>query len=498
VVKYYSTFQRAGCVFLNPTRTGGGGLRAAIRDHLHMVHLFILNRKHRSVVTRASAGRTSLLLAGALGLGGCALHRVDMAPRPSVAAERGAGETAPDAAKKKHEPWWLGFQSAELDGLMTEALAIYRRAGGALKPQIGLEGSFDSDVAAEGRALRDDGWEAGATLSWEVDFLKRLGSTRLARAADVRARESLREVTRLSLSAGIAEVYFGIVEQRQLLVLLAKQQQTSRELLRIIERRYEQGLVSRLDLLQQQAQVAEVDSQIPTVEAVLLDLNNQLGALLGGLPGARDQEKIGAQAMFPDLPEMARLGRADELLSLRPDLRAAQADLVSADAETARALAERLPRLTFSAEAVLIEGRGPSGSLVTFAADLVQPLLDWGQRRSEWVRTKAVYRERLAIFSQTYVRAVWALDTLVRSEVTQRELLERLRERKRLLDAALALAINRYTSGLTDYLPVLSSTQQLYALDQRLIREQRRLTSLRIALHQALGGPLPEWKETRD
>jgi len=200
---------------------------------------------------------------------------------------------------------------------------------------------------------------------------------------------------------------------------------------------------------------------------------------------------IGGRAVFPSLPELTQVGNPDDLLSLRPDLRAARSDLVSADAETGRAMAERLPRLTFSAEALLLEGRGPDGGLVTFAADLVQPLLDWGQRRAEWVRTKAVYRERLAIFTQAYVRAVWNLDTLVRSESKQRELLKRLHDRRQLLDATLGLATSRYTSGLTDYLPVLSATQQLYALEQRLIREQRRLTSLRIALHQALGGPLP-------
>ncbi len=474
-----------------------------------MVPLFTLHRKRLPVSRSGSPYRVLIFLAGAFSLTGCAVHKVDLAPRPLVGAtpQDGAVERN-DEVKKTQEGWWLSFQSAELNALtvdaldknfdvaasgerLNQALALYRRAGGVSKPQLTLAGAFDSDLAAKGRELRNDGWEAGAEITWEVDFFKRLGSARLARAADVRTRESLREVVRLSLSVSIAEGYFGVIEQRQLLVLLAKQQQTSRDLLRIIERRYEQGLVSRLDVLQQQAQVAEVDSQIPTVEALLMDLQNQVGALLSGMPGARDLGMIGAQAVFPPLPELAMTGRTDDLLRMRPDLRAAQADLVSADAETARALAERLPRLTLSAEGVLIEGRGPSGSLVAFAADLVQPLLDWGQRRQEWVRTKAVYRERLAIFSQAYVRAVWNLDTLVRSEVKQRELMKRLQERKQLLDATLGLATNRYTSGLTDYLPVLSATQQLYALEQRLIREQRRLTSLRIALHQALGGPLP-------
>lgn len=481
-----------------------------------MAHLFTLRRKCFAVSKYARYHRTFFYLAGAFSLTGCAVHKVNLTPLPSVGAnQHSVGEGKGEAVKMAQDPWWRSFQSEELNALtldalkenfdvvaagerLNQALALYRRAGGALKPQLNLTGAFDSDIAAKGRSLRADAWEAGAEVSWEVDFFKRLGSARLARAADVQTRQNLRDVVRLTLSVGIAESYFGIVEQRQLLSLLARQQQTSRELLRIIERRYEQGLVSRLDVLQQQAQVAELDSQIPTVEALLLDLQNQLGALLSGMPGTREMGTIGAQAVFPKPPELAKLGRPDDLLKLRPDLRAAQADLVSADAETARALAERLPRLTFSAEALLIEGRGPSGSLVTFAADLVQPLLDWGQRRAEWVRTKAVYRERLAIFSQAYVRAVWNLDTLVRSEAKQRELLNRLFERKQLLDATMGLATSRYTSGLTDYLPVLSAMQQLYALEQRLIREQRRLTSLRIAMHQALGGPLPVAEEKRD
>jgi NodT family efflux transporter outer membrane factor (OMF) lipoprotein len=453
--------------------------------------------------------RTALALVAVASLAGCALHKVNPAPRPAV------GEFSPEEkysifndARYGGVSWWSGFNAPALDQLairalegnfdiaaagerLNQALALQRRAGGALWPQLELSGSYDRDVAARGRSERDDAWEAGAGLAWEIDFFKRLGSTRLARRADATARRHLLEAVRLAVSVSVAEAYYGIVEQRQLLSLLAKQRDTSAELLRIIERRYEQGLTSRLDVLQQQSQLAEVESQIPTAESLLDELKNQLGALLGGLPAGDRFLSAGETAVFPTLPDLAGIAAPDELLRLRPDLRAARADLVAADAETARALAERLPRVSFSAEALLLRGRGPDGSLITLGGDIVQPLLNWGQRRSEWLRTKAVYRERLAIFSQAYVRAVWSLDTLVRSEAKQRELLDRLHQRKQLLDATLGLATSRYTSGLTDYLPVLSATQQLYALEQRLIREQRRLTSLRIALHQALGGPLP-------
>jgi NodT family efflux transporter outer membrane factor (OMF) lipoprotein len=456
-----------------------------------------------------TGAKRALLLAAAACLAGCAPGRVNLAPRPAIASGTDGGDVYSIFNDKKQEgaSWWLGFKSVQLDMLTTraleknfdvtaagerlnQALAARRRAGGALWPDLRLTGSYDVDIDARGRSLREDGWEAGLETTWEVDLFKRLSSVRLARAADVQARIHLMEAVRLSLSVSVAETYFGIVEQRQLLVLLAKQKGTSTELLRIIERRYEQGLSSRLDVLQQQSQLAEINSQIPTAESVLQDLKNQLGVLLSGLPGADATGTVGEGAGFPTLPALERLGRPDELLNHRPDLRAAQADLVAADADTARALAERLPRLTFSAEALLIEGRGPEGHLVTLGADLLQPLLDWGQRRSEWVRTQAIYRERMANFSQAYLRAVWSVETIVQNEAKQKELLRLLQERKELLDATLGLATRRYTSGLTDYLPVLTAMQQLYALEQRLIREERRLTSLRIALHQALGGPV--------
>ena len=165
---------------------------------------------------------------------------------------------------------------------------------------------------------------------------------------------------------------------------------------------------------------------------------------------------------------------------------------MAADAETARALAERLPRLTLTADALRLEvGDNPAVKAVSLGAGLVQPLLDWGARREEWVRTKAVYHERLAAYTQDYLGAVWEVEGLIQNERRQHELLESLARRRLLLEATIKQARSRYDAGLTDYLPVLTATQQFYAVEQRLVRKRRRLASLRIALHRALGGPAP-------
>jgi len=56
----------------------------------------------------------------------------------------------------------------------------------------------------------------------------------------------------------------------------------------------------------------------------------------------------------------------------------------------------------------------------------------------------------------------------------------------------LAETRNRYSQGLTDYLPVLAAVATEQDLERELITSRRELLSLRIALHRALGGPLTD------
>lgn len=460
---------------------------------------------------RCSHGRRKKFLAAfglflAAGLAGCSLHRPDLAPAP---LKGGRAYPLGEAPAPAAVPWWTSLGSSSLDDLVAraltgnydarasrerinQALASYRRGGSTLWPQVEASASIDGEVYTEGRARQDPRRELGLGLDWSPDLFGRQSGTRKARAAEAWQRIYETDSFRLGLSVDVAEAYYGIVEQRWLLKLLDEQRDTARQVLRLIEQRYEEGLISNLDVLQQQSQLAELETQIPVACAALEDLQNQLGVLLGVTPGEIDLAALGEGGNFPEFTDLNTVPDAGELLLRRPDLRATRAALVAADAESGRALAERLPSLTLTGDAVRVEGRGPVVTTVTLGAELVQPLLDWGSRRSEWVRTRSVYRERLNTFSQAYLRAVWQVDALVKNETRQRELLASLERRRGILESTIKLARSRYDSGLTDYLPVLSTTQQLHSVEQRLVRERRRLTTLRISLHEALGGPAPD------
>ncbi len=440
-----------------------------------------------------------------LGLSGCQAHRTNLAPAPL----RG-GAAVPVEAPLEGEvrAWWREWENEELNGLIERALAenldvaaakarveqaraLHRGATAALGPRINGSLGAEREVAARGRGARDEQVSARAALTLPVDVGGRRRAARQARAAEVWAREEALAAFRLDLSAEVAEVYLGIVEQRLLLGVLGDQLQTAREFERIIQQRFDEGLVSRLDVLQQQTRVAELESQVPVTSAGLEELFQVLAALVGAVPGEELREVGAAAAELPLVTMAAGEVRGEDLLRARPDLRAARASLVAADAETGRALAERLPSLDLAADASWVKTDGVSASAVAVGVDLLQPLLDWGARRAEWVRAREVYEERLAAFSQAYLRAVRQVAALREVEAKQRELLEVLGRRRELLETTMRQARNRYEAGLTDYLPVLTATEQLHAVEQRQVRELRRQASMRVALRRATGGPVP-------
>jgi len=470
---------------------------------------FPLQETNASGAVGFSFGRVGIIALGwGLLAGGCNLHPVDSSPSPGLTtAEFSAGAKAISGAPLG-TAWWETMQSPRLNDYVDRALrssrtieaararlaqadAVYRRAGSVLGPSIDLKGRFDHDIKTT--APRGDYRDFGAALSWEIDLFGRLGSTREVRRMERESRGFLLEGVRLTLSASVAEAYLGIIEQNELLRLLQGQRNSSVEFLRIVQQRFDQGLISRVDLLQQQSQVVDIESLIPDAEANLRVQENILLTLVGEAPDGRG---IAVDPALPLVAPLPSLGNPGDLLVRRPDLQAARSDLIAADADIGRALAERMPRLTFSADALLVDGRGKENLLSTLAPSFLLPLVDWGNRRMEVVRSKEVYRERFAIFTQTYLDAVLDVENAVVRSVKQKELIERLEERRGLLETVLAQTQERYTQGLTDYLPVLTSVQQLNAVEQRLIRERRKLLSFRVTLHRALGGPVPVSEES--
>jgi NodT family efflux transporter outer membrane factor (OMF) lipoprotein len=433
---------------------------------------------------------------------GCQAHKVDMAPAPAVTGTGGYSMSSPEPSPGA-SAWWTAFDDPKLDGLIRKALgdnlsvrqamarlsqaeALAGQARAARLPQVSLEAEARRDWLEGGEQLRFS--QIGGALAWEIDAFNRLGATVLARQQEQAARREDVAAVRLGLTAAVADAYFDAVSQRRQLNLLKDQIAIDRDLLELTELRFEAGLTASVDVLQQSSQLAETESLVPPTEAALRLSENRLDVLVGVAPDAVD--RVTDADRFVLTENLPFTGVPSDLLLNRPDLRSLRNELIAADAQIGRAMAERLPRIVLDGSLFYQDSAILSGPGAMAMGSLVQPLLDWGARQAAVARSEAIYVERLAGFSQAYLEAIEDVENALYQERKQRAFLDRLERRRQFLSKTVDETRDRYTNGLTDFLPVLDAIKELQRLERIIVRQEKDLLGFRIRLHRALGGPV--------
>ena len=335
-----------------------------------------------------------------------------------------------------------------------------------------------------------DSLTGALALSWEADLWCRLTSTRQAAEFDTAAwREDL-QATALLLAGEITETYLGVIEQKLQLALLTRQIEVSKTLLGLIELRFSVGESDIVDVYQQRQQLASIESQLPLIHARRRVLDNRLKVLVARSP--TDSPEPASDDM-PKLTALPKVGLPSSLLTNRPDLRRIRCQLIAADHRVGQAVADRLPRLVLGLE------RGYDGTdfrrltseglFTSLAGELAGPVVDFGRRKAEVKRRRAIVKERLLEFSQTYLTAIGEVEDALWRERRQQELIVALEKELQIATRNLKETQIRFSrAALTDYLPVLAAIQSLQALERNLLTRRRELVSIRILLYRALGG----------
>lgn len=438
-------------------------------------------------------------------LSACTLHTVNTQQEPLVigTASFSAGDSA--AIAQDSSPWWSCFDDSLLSRSITNGLdnnltivealarlkaaeALSYRNWSLLAPTFSgvADSRIDWDNVDSGtKRTRTELNNYGAAFAWEIDLFGRLQSQAQARSYDELARREDLNSLKLLTSAQIAETYFQIVAGRQGLQLLQSQLDSAKELLKLTELRFEAGVATNVDILQQTGLVKEVESLVPALEQEIRNNENRLDLLLGQVPDGIDRSDLPSHLL--DRCPVLAVGVPGDLLVNRPDLKAAFAELLAADADTGRAIAERLPAINIGGNYLKSHGDTVHTTGATVFADIFAPLIDFGQRRAEVRRTQEVYNERLARFSRLYLTAIEEVENTIYGQTKQVELITRFRERQDLLSRTLKETRARYEQGLTDYLPVLTAFQELQTIERVLVAQELQLIRLKIQLFRALG-----------
>jgi multidrug efflux system outer membrane protein len=449
-----------------------------------------------------------VVLAGAL-LAACAVgpnyHRppVDVPDRFYGAPEAVEAE----ARTLADLPWWEVFEDPVLEGLIAEALkngydarlaaarveevrARYGVVRSDLFPVAGYQAGWERtrlDQFANPDNETDTKWTAKVGFSWELDLWGRIRRLNEAARARYLATEEGRRGVLLSLTSEVATAYFELRELDTELLIARRTTAAFQDTYDLFNRRLEGGAASALETSRAEASLGLVAAQIPELERAIVARENQINFLLGRRP-----QPIPRESPVAPRPPAIPAGLPASLLERRPDLRAAEQQLVAANAGIGAAKAAFFPALRLtglfgnvSPELGEVFSNGKTWSLAT---GILGPLFTAGSLKRTYEVTKAQWEQAKVLYEAAVTNALAEVST---SLVARSKLVETERQRARTVAAyqeAVRLANLRYLSGLSAYFEVLESQQQLFPAEIALAQTRRNQLIAVVDLYRALGG----------
>lgn len=403
--------------------------------------------------------------------------------------------------------WWLDFQDDTLTLLIdraigdnfslqatrekiNEARAIARQAGAALVPGLDGQGAAASTRNHTIDSSRET-FSLGLAASYEIDLWGRVRSQRDAAVLDANATEADYHTAVISLTAQVALTWYQLVEADLQLELLREQQETNAKILQLISAQFRAGKVGIADVLQQRQLVESTISGLAGLRAERDILSNQLAILLGVAPTSAAMVQ---RVQLPTLPPLPETGIPLDLLTRRPDIDSNLQRLQAADNRVAAAVADRLPRLSISAD--LSTSGENSGVLFnnwfsTLGANLFSPLFDGGRREAEVARNESIAGQLYYRHGQIILEAIGEVENSLVSEKEQQVILGSLETQLQYAADTIKNVGNRYRQGAENYQRVLLALLSHQNLQRSILTSRRQLITFRISLYRALSGRLP-------
>jgi multidrug efflux system outer membrane protein len=445
-------------------------------------------------------------------VGGCAVGSGYQSPPINApAAFRGDSDISTNSFANL--PWWQVFHDDTLQSLIRTALtnnydlriavtrveqarALAAQARAGFFPQVNY-----AATAARGQNIAGGNtpaptgtignvFAADVNASWEIDLwgrIRRLNES--ARAQFLASEDARRDVT-ISLIAQVAQDYFQLLALDNELAIAQQSTNSFGESLRIFNQRLRGGVASILETSSAEALMDASAATIPELEQQIALQENQLSVLLGQNPGAilRDNVSLDNQ-ISPEVPA----GLPSALLERRPDIREAEQQLRSANAEVGVAKADFFPQLDltglFGAVSPELSAFTSGGGVAWgIAAGLTGPLFHGGQLRAQYVQARAVRDQYALQYQQTVLNAFQEIsDALISREKSA----SARTEQSRAVEAykiAVKISMERYRMGSADYYEVLQEQQLLFPAENTLVQFQLNQLLAIVQLYRALGG----------
>lgn len=403
--------------------------------------------------------------------------------------------------------WWEQFDDPVLDSLISLSLQYNRniliaaeriqQARYALKiqkadllPMFGVQGSAErGNFLFNQIGQTNELFIAGSGLHWELDFWGRIRNLTDAARANLLASEFGLQSLQISLVSDVAATYFNWLQAKEELVIAKSNFALRDSMHQIIEQRFEKGIVPMIDLDQSLILKAIAEGAIPKFERKTVQLENALSFLAGVNPSRIPYSKrLQEQSLELELEGFYPV----DLLSNRPDIIAAEYELMAQYGKVGAAKAQRLPTFSLFGTAGIISNNlsdlSVRNPLWNIGGQLAGPLFFWGQfRRMVWIEESRQYQALFA-YENTVLNALREIEDVHILISTLKEEIKIAKERKAAALNAQFLSGERYSQGITSYLEFLESQRQAFDAELELVHLQQSLLTAYTTFYRAAGG----------
>lgn len=338
-------------------------------------------------------------------------------------------------------------------------------------------------------------FQVGLSASYEVDFWGKLAHADEAARARLLSQEANRGLVQSSLYANIAQTYFSLRAYDAQVALTESTLKTRQENLRLQQKRRAAGTIGELDLHVAESEVAAAEISSAQSRQALANTESALAVLLGRAPDAVVKPVIARglsiDALYKQVGMPADL--PSDLLNRRPDILAAEQNLVAANADIGQAKSQYFPSVKLTTGAgyeskVFQDLINPSSLLWNLGASLAQPIFRAGAIGALVSGAEARKNQALAQYVQTVQGAFRDVHDALNNSVTNEQIYVAGERRVAALRDSLRLADLRYKNGYSSYLEVLGAQRDLMQAESTLIDSQRARLSSVVSLYKAVGG----------
>ncbi|MEL7581359.1 efflux transporter outer membrane subunit [Pseudoalteromonas sp. D15MCD-2] len=375
--------------------------------------------------------------------------------------------------------------------------AMYQIEDSALYPSIDLNASgtrqrLPADLSGTGQATISENYSATVGLTaYEIDLWGKVRNQSEQALQNLYSAEYSLTSVRISLISELVNAWLNYATDKELLALANETLKSQQESLELTRKTFALGAASQLTLSQLESTVATAKVDIANYQRLLKRDKNALDFLVGKTVTADllPSESIDDVLSLPDVP----VGLPSELLTQRPDIKAAEHDLLAANANIGVAKAAFYPSISLTANAGTasadLSNLFDSGSGTwSFVPSVNLPIFNMGRNQANLDVAKAQQEIAITSYEQTIQQAFKEVSDALADREGYMHQLDALNDLYQSNELSFTLSDARFQKGADSYLQVLDAQRNWYSAGQQLILGKQAYLASQINLYKALGG----------